>query len=215
MVLDVPVGHPNFADLTYCPVCSGGILSERLRELSGLSPEMLGWTLWDFFKLDGRSDALAVAEKFAAEPAGWVTFWGGYGTGKTYLLAAVVNACRKSGIAASYHVLPELLNQLRATYDDDSDVKFDALLDRLKTVTVLALDEMDKARGTAWVLETVFGILDYRYRHLRTLGTVLAQNEDPVQVEGSPLAYLYSRQHDGRFEVVQIQGGDVRPLMGE
>jgi len=176
---------------------------------------MLTWTLSGFLKMHGRKEALEAAERFVKDPSGWVTFWGGYGTGKTYLLAAIVNAWRKQGIAASYHVLPELLNQLRATFDDQ-DVKFDALLNRLKTVTVLALDELaDKARGTPWALETVFDILDYRYRHLSVLGTVLAQNKNPVWVKDNPIGYLYSRVHDGRFEVVEISGGDVRPLMGK
>lgn len=187
----------------------------KLQEMSGLSPEMLGWTLYDFFKLEGKTDAHAAADKFASDPRGWLTLWGGYGVGKTYLLAAMVNACRLRGIAASYRVLPELLNQLRATYEDDAEVGLENMLDDLKMVTVLALDEMDQTGKTAWALQTVFELLDNRYRNMGELGTVLAQNSDPALDPDGPLGYLYSRIHDGRFEVVEISGGDVRPLMGK
>lgn len=209
------MGHPNYGDLIRCPLCNKGVLAQELEDISGLSPEMLGWRLYGFFKTHGRMEAHTAAEKFVSDPRGWLTIWGGYGEGKTYLLAAIVNACRLQGIAASYHILPELLNRLRATYDDDAKVGLDRMLDELKSVTVLALDEMDRARGTAWALETVFEILDSRYRNMGELGTVLAQNSSPASDPDGPLGYLYSRVHNGRFDVVEISGGDVRPLMGK
>lgn len=215
MTVNVPISHPNYGDMTHCPVCNKGVLAQKLQQISGLSDEMLGWTLYDFFKLHGKMDAHAAADRFAGDPKGWLTLWGGYGVGKTYLLAATVNACRLRGIAASYRVLPELLNQLRATYEDDAEVAFDTMIDDLKSVTVLALDEMDQPGRTPWALKTVFEILDSRYRNMREVGTVLAQNSNPALDPDGPLGYLYSRIHDGRFEVVEISGGDVRPLMGK
>jgi len=180
--------------------------------MSGLSGEMQEWTLAGFRWHKGRAAAIAGATAFIRTPIGWLTIWGEFGVGKTYFLASIVNQCIQHRVAASYHVLPELLRQLKAGYEDGST---DRLIDSLKSSSVLALDEVDKARGTSWELATVFEILDWRYRNANQVGTVLAMNTDPRGDTSHPLAYVFSRMHDARFTITEMGGGDVRPLMGE
>jgi len=212
MVLDLPVGHPNFGQLVRCPTCNEGNLPERLKAMSGLSDEMREWTLSGLRWHEERAAAIDGTTAFVRELIGWLTVWGEFGVGKTYLLASIVNQCIQRRVAASYHVLPELLRQLKAGYENGST---DRLIDNLKSASILALDEVDKARGTSWELATVFEILDWRYRNANQVGTVLAMNTDPRGDTTHPLAYVFSRAHDARFAVVQMGGGDVRPLVGE
>jgi DNA replication protein DnaC len=205
---DVPYNDPQFGKAQPCPVCHDKTLSQRLAECSQLT----GWLT--MASLDGyKTHAHNTAAKQAAlalcdTTAGWLTLWGGYGTGKTHLLAGIVNRCVKSQIPAVYYTLPDLLDRLRGSYDDDS---FDPLLRRLANVRVLVVDEIDKARPTAWAAEKIYQLMDARYRGIASMATVFAMNRSPEQ-SGDDMDYILSRMHDRRCTVVEVGGGDVRPL---
>jgi len=154
--------------------------------------------------------ALDACQEVARHPEGWVVLWGHYGTGKTHLLAATVNEAVKSNIAAVYYTLPDLLDRLRGSYDRN---EYDPFLARLCSVPILAIDEIDKARATAWANEKIYQMIDARYRAISSQATMFAMNSSP-QKTGDDMDYIYSRMNDWRSRVIEITGGDVRPIGG-
>jgi len=209
----VPLGHPLWGRLVQCPACWEGYLPEYLRRLSGLSERMLHWDLESMVADEGRRPARDAARRFVRDPCGWLTFWGEYGVGKTYTLAAIVNALLGESVAAMYVVLPDLLDAWRRAYDPSAPVAFDCLFAEVRDVPVLALDEMGQVKMTSWGLEKLFQLLDHRYRNAVILGTVMALNFEPVPgavpEEWPPRAgAILSRMQE--YRVVEISGGDLR-----
>lgn len=208
-----------------CDRCGKEWQQERLRRLCGLSPHMQGWTL-DRFALEFRDQvqaesrrrALAAARKAVTEPKGFLTFWGSWGTGKTYLLAAIVNECRKLGYTAIYTTVADLLDELRETFDPGVRESYTVRFERLKRSKVLALDELEKWRASDWAEEKFFQLVDERYRHCEDRLTVFATNAKVMHgcrvVKGTRWpGYLEDRLTDGRFGVVELKGGSVRPRL--
>lgn len=208
---DFPPGHPKFGSLVKCPDCHESTLCERLAKLSQLRGWLKTSTLQGYKSNNGNTDALRASVSFAKNPIGWLTLWGTYGPGKTHLLAGVVNHCTASRVAAVYYTLPDLLDKLRDSYGEDS---FSTLFDQLVAVPVLALDEVDKARLTDWALEKVYQLVDARYRDLETKGSIFAMNLKPEPGDEA-MGYLYSRMHDRRCQVIEVAGGDARPVKFE
>jgi DNA replication protein DnaC len=207
---DFPPSHPKFGHLIPCPDCRDGTLSERLKAASQLQGWLKDATLGNYKNHNGNRAACEAARTFAGNPKGWLTYWGSYGPGKTHLLAAVVNSCTQHRIAAVYYTLPDLLDKLRGSYGVDG---FSGLFDKLVAVRVLALDEVDKVRLTDWAIEKVYQLIDARYRELDNLGTLFAMNVEPDPVMEDVMAYLFSRMHDHRNKVIEVGGGDARPVV--
>jgi len=215
----VPVSHPLFGVLIKCPACWEGYLPEYLRKLSGLSVRMLAWSLDGMIRDDGRHSARVTAEQFVRHPHGWMTVWGEFGVGKTYVLASIVNELRKREKAAMYVVAPDLLDAWRNAYNPYAPAAFDVLFAKVRDVPVLALDELSQVKMTAWGLEKLFQLLDYRYRESAHLGTVIALTFEPTPTaapaDWPPQAdAILSRMREWPDRIVELTGGDVRPVIG-
>jgi DNA replication protein DnaC len=201
--------------LVLCPACGQARRQERLERMCGLSDGMHAWTLAGFWSEPGREAALEAAWRAVEQPRGFLTFWGPCGTGKTYLLAAIVNECRARGMSAVYTTVADLLDTLRESFDPDAEEGFPATWRCFLDAQVLALDEIEKFSATAWAEEKFFQLVDHRYRWWRHRLTVFATNR-PVR-EGSRLIessryswYFESRLLDERFAVVELVGRDMR-----
>lgn len=210
---DLPADHPGFGKLMPCPDCHDGRLAERLRERSQLTGWLRQATLdnYHLLKGEGNREALGAARNFAGSPVAWLTLHGPYGPGKTHLLAGIVNHCADNRVAALYFTWPDLLADLIACFEADSDISHTALFQRVRSVRVLALDEVDrnKFNPTSFALQTLFRLMDARYRELDDLGTVIATNAIPSP-DDKTLGYLWSRAHDHRCRTVEVGGGDAR-----
>jgi len=117
---NVPVGHPDFGNLSPCDCQSAGIEQrrfERLVQISGLLPNELELRLADVVERASgdTTEMLKLARAFVAEPWGILTIWGGYGNGKTLILQAIVNEFRHSrGVWGTYVRLKDLIDYIRA-----------------------------------------------------------------------------------------------------
>jgi len=211
---DVPIGHPDFGKAVPCPDCNLSRLPGLLRERSQLAGWLKDATFENYRQGRGNQAGLEAARAFAEAPLGWLTLWGTWGPGKTHLLAAIVNHLTAAGIAAVYFTLPDLLSELRKCLEPGGDITLTALFERVRRVRVLALDEADpdKVNLTSWARETIYRLLDARYRELDSLGTAFATNKEPVPGTGGDWGYIYSRMHDHRGVVVRVGGGDARPV---
>ncbi|HUY75533.1 MAG TPA: DnaA/Hda family protein [Ktedonobacterales bacterium] len=91
----VPVGDSRFGQPQPC-ACLRAARQQHLATLafqaSNLTEPMRAWTFETFQPTALSRAVYARARAFAADPQGWLFLRGGYGVGKTHLLAAITNA---------------------------------------------------------------------------------------------------------------------------
>ncbi|MCC7020846.1 MAG: ATP-binding protein [Ardenticatenales bacterium] len=185
---DVPVGHPEFGRAYPCRCIADDLAARRaegVRQASHLAA-LDGMTFETFtIEASGNSPesaaslhtAMTEARAFAAQPKGWLVLWGGYGTGKTHLAAAIANARLAEGEPVLFVVVPDLLDYLRAGFARDADGDLDARLEAVRGAPLLILDDLGTQAPTPWAGEKLFQILNHRYTH--QLPTVITTNVAP------------------------------------
>lgn len=158
-----------------------------------------------------QAAAVGAVKAFIKRPHGWLTLAGGYGVGKTALIYAALNHLSDRGIHGRYLMMPDLLDDLRSALRHD-DQTYAAKLRRVATAPVLAIDELDKVRDSEFVDDVLHAVFLHRYQQRNQLGTLIGYNVDGA---AHIPAFLHSRIHDSRFQVVQMTGPDLRPQANE
>jgi len=111
-------------------------------------------------------------------PRRCLILWGSRGTGKTHLCAAVVNRLRERGVSAGFFTAPDLLDMLRSGYARGD---YDELLNGLRNLDVLALDDLGVEKETDWATEKLFQIINHRYN--KNLPLMISTNMNPELFE--------------------------------
>ena len=212
---DLPIDHPEFGRAIPCQ-CKRREMIPALMEWSGLGNSNQDWTLDRF---PGDPAALAVArEALAAKKGLWVFWSSAFGTGKTGILVAIVRACWDDRLQALYQSVPAMLDRLRAAYQKGD---YQPLMDELKRVPVLALDEFhrwhnnsnrsgDYTEGSpSWAAEKIFQIVEDRYIHWDERMTIVATNRNPDKGDNDPIASRFADTL--RSRIIAVHGGDLRP----
>jgi len=197
-----------------CPVCAGFQKHTwllRMSRLEGLDQEI---RLEQFMSMKGKEAAKDIAASLLSQtpyPAGFCTFYGEFGVGKSMLLKALVNGFRVAEVTAAYSTMADLLAEVRDEFGSDARNAAETLIQEFRSVRVLAIDEIDRVNMTPWASETMFRLLNGRYSAQDRMLTVLASNSAPAQLP-EQLQYLASRMTDGI--IIEIGGMDVRPGIG-
>jgi DNA replication protein DnaC len=157
--LAVPVGHPDFGKLLPCACRLRAheqraqeqaaqrvqaLLAELARTLGRLAharfatfdlERPLVELVWGgaTFSIDVQRQALVQAwddaQRYAAQPAGWLYLCGPCGAGKSHLAAAIANAVAMSGQGVTYASVPDLLRFVRRGFGErTADERLDALM---------------------------------------------------------------------------------------
>jgi len=108
-------------------------------------------------------DAQRQALKFAEDPKDWLVFAGKAGRGKTRLAAAIGNYRRQADPGVLFVIVPDLLDRLRSSFNSQNPKAFDDLFERVRSASLLILDDLGSQTGTAWAEEKLFQLLNYRY----------------------------------------------------
>ena len=155
-----------------------------LRENEGLEPR----------HIKSLKDALNIAQAFADKPHGWLIFTGDYGSGKTHLAAAIANYLVELSEPPIFIMVPDLLDELRKTFDGKSLVSFAHRFDEIRTASILILDDLATHSLSPWARDKLFQIINYR--SLAELPTVITVSVDAAS---SLDVRIDSRLHDQKL----------------
>jgi len=133
------------------------------------------------------------AQDFAESPRGWLVMTGTYGCGKTHLAAAIGNYRKGMGDDPIFVVVPDLLDHLRATFSPASNVSYDEMFNRVKSASVLILDDLGTQSATPWAREKLYQIFNERYNAKLPTVITMSGNLDDLD------ARIRSRMLDGRL----------------
>lgn len=122
------------------------------------------------------------ARQFVAEAAenphcDGLLFTGPVGSGKTFLTGCIANALLEMGKEVLMVVVPDLLDEIRATYDHDRYEKEPTeldLTDAARKVKILILDDLGAHNYTEWTRNKIYNIINYRLNN--RLPTVITTN---------------------------------------
>lgn len=86
--------------------------------------------------------------------------YGGYGSGKTYFLAAIANELSRRGLSVFMIYFPDLAREIKAMQFDS---RLEELINELKSVDVLMIDDLGGENLNAFLRDDIIGpILNYR-----------------------------------------------------
>ena len=121
---------------------------------------------------------------------------GSFGSGKTYLIAALFNEMAKKGVRSILIYYPEFLRSLKASFQTD---EYSEKFDYIKRIPLLLLDDVGAENCTNWSRDEVLGpILQYRMEnHLPTFFTsnlTLEELEKSLSITSSGVDKVKARR---------------------
>lgn len=131
--------------------------------------------------------------------------YGSFGSGKTYLIAALFNELAKKKIESAIVYFPELLRKLKTSFLDSNE-----LFERVKKAPLLLLDDIGAENMTPWARDEILGsILQYRMQsHLPTFFTSnfdLEQLEKHLSLTTSGVDQVKARRIIERMKQLSIE----------
>jgi DNA replication protein DnaC len=152
------------------------IARARTRSLSRVIPKRFAHVAFDRPPVTAMpAEIVRVVRRFAAtideqlDAGRGLWLMGDVGTGKTTLATLVSRAALEAGRGVAIYSLPDLVRQIRRTYDEGADLSDVELIDRLAAVDLLQLDDLGAERTSEWVLEQLYSIVNARYEAERTI----------------------------------------------
>jgi primosomal protein DnaI len=131
---------------------------------------------------------------------------GSFGSGKTYLIAALFNELAKSDIKVAIIYWPEFLRVLKASFETDYDEKYEYI----KKVPILLIDDIGAENLTPWARDEILGsILQFRMQEgLTTFFTSnlnLDELENHLSITGNKVEKLKAKRIIERIKQLTIE----------
>ncbi len=143
-----------------------------------------------------------------------VWFWGSRGTGKTTLAMLISKEAIKAGRTVAIYSLPDLLTEIRTTYDESSDQRYDQLMRKLRSVDLLHVDDMAVVEANAWILEQLYTVVNTRYEDERSI-VFTADVGDWTRLGDHVGERTFSRLYEMAGPPIPMFGADRREELGE
>ena len=107
------------------------------------------------------------------------------GVGKTHLAVAALRELIRRGHAGVFCDYRELLKEIQASYNPASESTEMSILEPIRTVEILVLDDLGASKPSDWVRDIVGIVLNARYNERRT--TIITTNyADHPATDGEP-----------------------------
>ena len=155
-------------------------------------------------EISGTEKAFVLSKQLAEGNASYLflTICGKFGSGKTHLAYAIGNLLVHRSYKVQMYPVMGLLSKMRMAMKDDS---LEVLVQRVKDIECLILDDFRAEYHTDWATSRLEEIINYRYEI--PLLTVITTNNDLDQIPG-PIA---SRLCDSKIgKVVENTAEDYR-----
>lgn len=107
-----------------------------------------------------------------------IYLYGSFGSGKSYLIAALFNELAKKNVKSVMVHVPELLRSIKDSFDDDYSERFEELLN----TPLLLLDDIGAEYLTAWARDEVLEPI-LQYRMDQELPTFFTSNYSIKEIE--------------------------------
>lgn len=124
-----------------------------------------------------RSD---VCQRYAdtfdkSDPCG-LLLWGDVGTGKSFMASAIANRVIDRGYSALVTDIGSIVSLMESSFDDRR-----RNLDRILRYDLLVIDDLGAQRGSEYMMEHVYSVIDGRYRSGRPM--VITTNFDADEIK--------------------------------
>lgn len=136
-------------------------------------------------------------------------FRGDRGTGKTTLAMLISIHAMRAQRSVAIYTAPKLLEAIRSTYGEKSPLSLTELIDRLRTVDLLHIEDLAVPRTNDWVLEQLYTIVNDRYEERRSV--IFTADVERVSDLGERIGYrTVSRLLDLCGDPILMHGADHR-----
>lgn len=147
-------------------------------------------------------EIVASLRAWLRSPAWAVVVQGEYGVGKTGLGIGLLRLAAEHQVVGLFVKAPDLLARVRATYGKNADATELEVLESLRTVPLLMLDDIGAEQETDWATSMLFQILDSRHDNARK--TIVTTNLDiPALAMHLGERTFHRFEEDAMFQTVQ------------
>lgn len=126
------------------------------------------------------SDAVAMCQLLGQPAVPGLYLWGPAGTFKTSVAASQLVRQIYNGAVGVYVYVPDLMDEILASYADDADETAKVIIQRLVDTPHLVLDDLGKEKRSEHSARRILQILDGRYRRRAGSGWLVVTSNDPI-----------------------------------
>lgn len=108
-----------------------------------------------------------------------ILFYGGVGTGKSFLACAIANALLDRLYSVCVTSFPRILNILQTGYDEERR----NLFSRLREYDLLVIDDLGVERETPYATEQIYSVVDARYLAKKPLIVTTNLSQEEIRSE--------------------------------
>jgi len=149
--------------------------------LAKIPEEYLGKSFANYDVDANNEKAVKLAQILIEKPEKGVYFYGGVGTGKTFLVSLMAQEILKRGREVVFTTIPTLSMQIRSTFKNTASFTESEILEKLYKVPTLILDDVGMEKPTRFISATLSNIFNERYN--ARLQTIITSNYPLKELE--------------------------------
>lgn len=153
---------------------------EAILGKSGIKKRYLSRSFENFIVNDVNRKAYEIAKSYVdnwqenKDKGEGLYFEGTCGTGKTHLAVAIAMKLINQGVPVICKTSIDLLASIKQSYERDSTVNEEDVIEAYNTIDLLVIDDLGKERATEWSVPILYRIINDRYENM--LPTVITTN---------------------------------------